>query len=334
MQRLEEIPQAGLILFDRTPRERLLILGPDRAKFLQNLTTQDVQTLKPGQGAEAFITSPQGRALGYVTLHATDDAILLRTDPGGLEHVLPHFQKYGIFDDVSFEPYDKHFPGAQEWHLVGDECRRLLEVAFDDPDDGRLINHASLPDWPVLTIREQLTPAPGVTLLVPGTHAHALSDSLERLAGPSSLVKASPELFELWRIEAGTPVYGQDVTVDNLPQEVDRNTRAINFKKGCYLGQETVARLDALGHVNKLLRGLLLDPIVEPRPGETTLQAEDGKPAGRVTSVAYSPAQGRWIGLGIVRVAHATPGRALTYDVDGQAGQAVVSNFPIVAETS
>ena len=145
-------------------------------------------------------------------------------------------------------------------------------------------------------------------------------------------MKASPELFELWRIEAGTPVYGQDVTVENLPQEIDRNSRAINFQKGCYLGQETVARLDALGHVNKILRGLLLDPIVEPRPGETTLQTEDGKPAGRITSMAYSPALGRWIGLGIVRVAHATPGRDLTYVVDGQTGRAAVSNFPIRSE--
>src|SRR6185312_2283542 len=85
-------------LFDRTDRERLEVAGPDRLKFLHNLTTNDVKRLAVGRGQEAFVTSPQGKTLGYVTLLALDDRILVRADPGGLELTLPHLRKYGIFE--------------------------------------------------------------------------------------------------------------------------------------------------------------------------------------------------------------------------------------------
>src|SRR4051794_20039222 len=93
----------GVGLCDRSGRARLEILGPDRAKFLHNLTTNDVNGLAAGRGVEAFVTSPQGKTLGYVTLLARADRILLRTDAGGLEHVLPHLRKYGVFDDVELD---------------------------------------------------------------------------------------------------------------------------------------------------------------------------------------------------------------------------------------
>ncbi|MEO6810652.1 MAG: hypothetical protein ABI353_16170, partial [Isosphaeraceae bacterium] len=83
---------------DRSARVRLDVTGPDRAKFLHNLTTNEVKRLPEGQGCEAFVTSPQGKTLGYIQLLADLDRILLRTDPGGLGPVLPHLQKYGPFD--------------------------------------------------------------------------------------------------------------------------------------------------------------------------------------------------------------------------------------------
>src|SRR5258708_9148027 len=88
---------------DRSDRVRIAIRGADRAKFLHNLATNDVKRLAVGSGHEAFVTSPQGKTLGYVTLIAADDRIVLLTDAGGLSAVLPHFQKYGVFDDVALE---------------------------------------------------------------------------------------------------------------------------------------------------------------------------------------------------------------------------------------
>src|SRR4051794_33918528 len=92
--------QKSVAYRDRSSGCRLRISGPDRAKFLHNLTTNDVKRLQPGRGHESFVTSPQGKSLGFVTLLALESEILLRADPGGLEHVVPHLNKYGIFDDV------------------------------------------------------------------------------------------------------------------------------------------------------------------------------------------------------------------------------------------
>ncbi len=319
------IEQAGVaIRFDRTCRQRLLVTGLDRAKFLHNVTTQDVNRLPVGQGAEAFVTSLQGKTLGFVTLHVLEEAILLRTDAGGLEYVLPHFEKYSLFDDVAWAFYDDRFPNSREWHLAGpsEGLGRVVRGL-----GGGETGHFWLPELSLLVIPEKVTPLAGATLIFPEAREEAVSARLRKAGGVVAWDEAA---FEWLRIEAGTPVFGRDISLENLPQEIDRNERAISFQKGCYLGQETVARLDALGHVNKILRGLVLEGDQAHDPTGSSLLGEDGKPAGRVTSAAYSPSASRWVGLGIVRVAHSAPGKTLGYaSDDGRSGRATVSGFPI-----
>jgi folate-binding protein YgfZ len=114
-------------------------------------------------------------------------------------------------------------------------------------------------------------------------------------------------------LEAGWPWYGVDITEDNLPQEVNRNEQAISFTKGCYLGQETVARIDALGHVNRRLAGLRFDADDLPRPGlELRI---DGKGVGTVTSAAWSPRWDRPIALALLRQKPSAVGTRLASDV-------------------
>src|SRR5258707_8702230 len=86
------------VFVDRSTRARLDVSGPDRAGFLHNLTTQDVKHLKAGEGGEAFVTSPQGKTLGYVTLLAVDNSIIVRTEPESVPLILAHLRKYGVFD--------------------------------------------------------------------------------------------------------------------------------------------------------------------------------------------------------------------------------------------
>ena len=150
--------------------------------------------------------------------------------------------------------------------------------------------------------------------------------------GDLGLVEAGPSVFEVLRIEAGTPVFGKDITEKNLPQEIGRDARAINFVKGCYLGQETVARLDALGHVNQILRGLVFEPGSACPPSGATLEDGD-KRVGVVTSSAFSPTRNATVALGMVRTSHAEPGTKVTIRVgDGQAPiVATVSEMPILA---
>src|SRR5437016_2575290 len=104
------------VFLDRSDRDRLVVTGPDRAKFLHNLVTNEVKRLPSGQGVEAFVTSLQGKTLGYVTLLASDDRMLVRTDPGGIGQVLPHLQKYGVFDDVALTDATTR---TFEYHIAG-----------------------------------------------------------------------------------------------------------------------------------------------------------------------------------------------------------------------
>ncbi len=108
--------EMGIGMAARSDRLRIEVSGPDRAKFLHNLTTNEVKRLASGRGCEAFVTSTQGKTIGYVIILAAEDRILVRSDPGGMELALPHFRKYGIFDDIAIEDRTRE---TFEVHLLG-----------------------------------------------------------------------------------------------------------------------------------------------------------------------------------------------------------------------
>jgi len=298
---------AGLV--DRSDRVRLDITGPDRARFLHNLTTNEVKRLPAGRGCEAFVTSLQGKILAYVIMHVAEDRILVGLDPSAQEAALAHFRKYGVFDDVAIEDRSA---ATFELHVAGPDAAELIRRA-----GGRLpeeIDHAhvitDLEGSPIRIARESPTVLPGFTLLGAKSAAEPVRAILLRHGQQFGLVTVDPESFEVLRIEAGTPVFGTDITEKNLPQEIGRDDRAINFVKGCYLGQETVARIDALGHVNQLLKGLRFDENVPcPLPG-SALESE-GKRVGVITSAAFSPVRNAPLALALVRTTHAQAGTRL-----------------------
>ena len=154
----------GVGFLDRSDRVRLDVAGPDRAKFLHNLTTNDVKRLASGRGCEAFVTSPQGKTIGYVSLLAGEDLILVRTDPGGLELALPHLQKYGVFDDVAIADASER---SFEFHLAGPRAEELFLLAGGDlPAEGDLDHRETrLADCPIRVVRERPTGRPGLTLI-------------------------------------------------------------------------------------------------------------------------------------------------------------------------
>lgn len=320
---------ARLTWFDRSDRTRLEISGPDRAKFLHNLTTNDVKKLAEGTGHEAFVTSPQGKTLAYVTLLASDRAILLRTDRGDADLLQPHLQKYGVFDEVVIADVS---PSTFEYHLTGPEVDSVItRMGIDVAAMEKPLRHSEvdLAGHPVRLIRENLLGEPGWTWV--GSLDHA-SDVVQKF-GEQAVERGDGATFEMRRIEAGTPASGRDVQPNNLPQEVGRDQRTINFVKGCYLGQETVARLDALGHVNRIFRGGWIEGTTAVPPAGTALLAEDGKPVGAITSATFSPTRNAPVWLGYVRVPQATAGTKLTIPppvgTEQSPAVAVVSDFPL-----
>jgi folate-binding protein YgfZ len=309
--------------FDRSSRRRLEIVGPDRAKFLHNLTTNDVKRLAEGAGHESFVTSPQGKVLAYVSLlSAEGSTILLRTDPDSHEALLPHLNKYGVFDDVAIEDVSAR---TFEYHLAGPAADAILgALGVELPPEGAL-RHRSirLAEVAVRVVRESPTGRPGFTLIGPIEASDRIKAAL------ADVSELDPSTFEALRIEAGTPISGRDVTPGHLPQEVGRDPLAINFVKGCYLGQETVARLDALGHVNRIFKGLRFSGETLPQPG--TPLAFEGKVVGSVTSTGFSPGWDAPIGLGYVRVAQAVAGTKLVATIEGVGEvNAVVEDLPML----
>ena len=316
-----------LTWFDRSDRIRLEITGPDRAKFLHNLTTNDVKRLAGGAGHEAFVTSPQGKTLAYITNLATDRAILVRSDPGVADSFVPHLTKYGVFDDIALDDVSGE---TFEYHLVGPSADQVVCTLTIDPADlTKPYEHrqVEIGGRVVRVVRESWLGAAGWTLIGPVAGRDSIRGLLAALGS-----EGDAATWDAWRIEAGTPVSGRDVQATNLPQEVGRDARAINFVKGCYLGQETVARLDALGHVNRIFRGGWIEGTSAIPSAGTPLVDQDGKPAGTITSAAFSTARQAPVWLGYVRISQANGGTRLLVPTlgggDGTEVAAVVTELP------
>jgi hypothetical protein len=223
-----------------------------------------------------------------------------------------------------------------EMHLVGDAVEERIRLAGGHPPEVADYAHATtaLGGRPVRLVRESPTVLPGLTVIGERADYDEVIAALKDAGGSEPVYLLALGAYEALRIYAGTPVFGLDITEKNLPQEFGRDDRAISFVKGCYLGQETVARIDAVGHVNQVLKGLSFGPgSTFPQPG-SSLEA-DGKRVGTITSAMYSPWHGNPVALGLIKTSHAAAGTVLqvVVDIDGVPAVATVRDLPIPYRT-
>jgi folate-binding protein YgfZ len=291
--------------------------GADRVNLLHSFSTNEVKKLPVGRGCEAFVTTPQGKTLSHVWLLVREDAVLLVTTPGQAATLIGHLQRYIVSEDVTL----RDLSDERGVLLVGGA--RAADVLRDcggaPPDEMLALADVRIADRPALLVRIELTQPASFLLLTALVDVSTIDAEL--LAVGASRV--SRPAVEIARLEAGVPLFGQDITAENLPQEIGRDKQAISFTKGCYLGQETVARIDALGHVNRQLVGLRFEGEVVPPAGEQLMA--DGKEAGQVTSAAWSPMLYAGLALALVRRQQAKAGTRLT----SSAGDAVVITLPV-----
>lgn len=286
---------------DLGQRTQLELRGADRQAFLHNLCTNHIKRLAPGEGCEAFVTNVQGKVLGHILVFSGNDSLIVDTVPGQADTLLAHLERYHIREKV--ELIDR----SDEWAellVVGPQAKSRLEERLGETLSDRPGTHARR-EWDGLSGWVRTTDLAGPASFLICVRRQELEALRTRLA-EAGAVACSQETWETIRLETGTPCYGTDISLDNLPQEVNRNEQAINFNKGCYLGQETVARLDALGHVNRLLVGLKLPTSTAIAVGQEIESA--GKKIARITSVGYSPRLGAPFALAYVRREHAEPG--------------------------
>ncbi len=281
-------------MFRLAGRTQIEFTGVDRASFLHNFCTNHIKGLTAGQGCEAFMTSIKGRILFHVLVFAAEGSLWVETEPGQAPTLIAHLNRYIITEDVQLADRTEEMG---QLYLSGARAEGLLSQLFTTP--------VTLPTLPgqllqegVLVRRFSWGSAPGFSLVVPRT---ALDIWQSRLLEAGAVV-APPELFEALRIEAGFPRSGVDLSEDHLAQESNRTKLAISFSKGCYLGQEPIARIDALGHVNRLLCGVVTDEPAEFPAGSEVFATRDAPtPAGLLTSAAVWPLTNRCLGLGMLR---------------------------------
>jgi len=292
--------------------------GADRARFLHNLCTNDVLRLEPGSGCEAFVTNVHGKTIGHGLVFCDSDRLVYLTTAGQADVLLPHWDRYLITEDVQLVDRSSEL---SHWVVLGPRAAMVVERATQaDGLAGRLarpLDHLLVRQRPLGESSSQDNGPDVRVCRMPmlATQAYLLAFSNdgrqpmgERMVAAGA-ERVPAEVFQMSRLEAGWPWFGWDISDRNLPQEVDRDALAISFRKGCYLGQETVARIDALGHVNRMLTRLVSSDTLTPCPGTPLLLA--GQSVGEVTSAAFSPARGKGLALAYVRCSARTPGTTL-----------------------
>jgi folate-binding protein YgfZ len=308
----------GVALVEFAERTQIELSGADRATFLHNLCTNDVRQLQAGAGCEAFLTTVQGKTLAHLFIFACPESLLIDTVGGQGETILKHLDHYLISEKVTLA--DR----SQEWTellLAGEGSEPLLARLGDAPWPHALLSHAAFDvagrkTW----LRRVEVTSPG------GWLVSARREDGAEIVGAlvdAGATRSGHAAFEAARIERGFPLFGQDISDKNLPQEVGRDQVAVSFVKGCYLGQETVARIDALGHVNRMLTRVRFAGSDVPEPG-TELRAGE-QAVGQVTSGAYSPRLQAPLAMAYVRRGSHKPGTRL----DSAMGDAEVIGLPV-----
>ncbi len=283
-----EALRQGAAWLDLSARGRIVARGRDRARFLHNITSNEVKKMLPGSGCYAFLLSPQGRIQADLNLFCFEDHFLIDTEPDFREKVQQHILKYKVADQVELENVTA---GTAAIGLEGPQAAAILTAAGAPvPAAG----FAHLP-WGSRTVAAiSLTGQPGFRVYCAAGERAGVVELLEGAgAKPADAGDA-----RLVRMENGKPLYGVDIRDTSLPQETQQ-LHALSFSKGCYLGQEIVERIRAMGRVHKKLERLELDGSEPPAPGaKLTVEGRDAE----VTSSIYSPRLGKVIALAYVRV--------------------------------
>ena len=300
------------------------LVGEDAVKIAQNLTTNDLALVEPGEGVETFVTDVRGKTLGHFVAFRSSDGLRFIGAAGQSQAFINHVDRYTIRERCE--------PSARDEDVVAlvigpDASGPLLDGQGGSERDGSKHHELHSPRAKAIGIYQ--VPWLGERTVVTLVDVLSAESTLDEICGTDGAFEGATigddAAFYAHRVRAGFPWYGVDLDESNLPQEADRNDEAICFTKGCYLGQETVARLDALGRVQKKLVRWSLDR--RPEPGATL--SHGGKTVGRITSVA-SDADGGAIALGFARRSHFDAG-SVAEGVDQESGIAfrgeVVATF-------
>ena len=320
---------AGVV--DLSFRSRLCLMGADRAQFLHGQVTNDVSAIGTQAGCYAALVSNKGRMQSDLNIWRLADEFLLDLEPGYGVAVQQRLEQFIVSDDVQLMDAAPHYG--------------LLHIA--GPQAGEVLTQFGLfPEWPAqeLTFANvdeatfgrlylmnlSRTGSHGFDLFVPVDSLRAVAEKLIAVTKTVGGRAYGWRALEAARIEAGIPRFGVDMDETNLPPETGIESRAMSYRKGCYIGQEVLNRLHTMGRVNRELRGLRLASEVTELPARGDKLMKADKEVGYITSAVFSPLLNANIALGYVRREWLTAGTELTLETKNGNSRAVVAELPFV----
>lgn len=278
------------------PRDFVRVAGPDAVSFLQGQLSQDVAGLASGASTWSLLLQPQGKVVAFLrVLRVGDEELVLETDAGFAAAVIERLNRFKLRVSADIDQLD--------WRCVAVRGPGAHELVARGTVAGTVV----VADWPGLDGADVVGPAP---------------------SGPADAARCSLAAYEAVRIEAGIPVMGAELDEGTIPAEAGVVDRSVSFTKGCYTGQELVARIDSRGgNVPRRLRGLVV--AAGPTPPTGAEVRVDGKDVGRLTSAAHSPGLDAVVALAYVRRA-VEPPAVVEIVWDGGASTARVEALPLV----
>jgi len=317
-------------IMDLSHRGKILVTGDDRVKWLQRIISNDILPLTTGEGVYSGFLTHKGHMLSYFRVYQLGASLLLE-DVGEIGDrtflALRKFLLYGT--KATMEPC------ADNWgHLLvsgPQACGLIKAVCAVDMASLKLLSFLSveMAGDRALLIRSEETGRCDVSLLIPANGLKAVWDRLWAVGETMGLTPFGAQALETLRMEAGIPKAGSDLNEQIVPPEANLEGKAFSLAKGCYPGQEVVARMDTYGSVRRRLVGLTVDGAVPPPHGAKLFS--DAREVGWVSSAVRSPSLGTVIALGFPLRDFTAPGTSLSVEAHGARKAATVQTLPFVS---
>jgi folate-binding protein YgfZ len=304
-------------VYELPDRVKIRLTGSDRVRWLNGMVTNNIRDLAKDHGVYSFLLNPQGHILGDLVAFQRGESVLVESDRAQLAKILATFDHYIIMDDVE----------------VADISESLASIGVTGPKSGEVLAAAGIQlpgmqplevadlswrDIPISVVHGGDDAFPSYEVWVAPEQTASLRDALQ--SAGATLV--GQDALELYRVAMGVPLYGKDIRERDLPQETEQQ-HALNFSKGCYVGQEIVERIRSRGNVHRKFTGFKIDGAL-PAVG-TKIQSQ-GKDVGEITSSAAIPGPGgeQPVALGYLRRELVGPGKEL----DAAGSRVTVSELP------
>ena len=315
----------GVGVIDLSHRGRLRLTGNDRAQYLHRIISNDVEGVAVGEGNYATILTNRGKIIADMKVYVFEDSIGIETNAETTSILYQELDKYLIADDVTIEDFTER-TGAVGVH--GPKSAELLQEVYGF-DVGDLPEYHSvvgeIDGRRIICVRANETGEVGYNLCTASESIEWLWDTILTKGRGFSAEPVGLTALNTLRIEAGIPRFGAELGDSVFPMEAELEG-AVSFEKGCYIGQEIVARMKYRGHPNRLLRGFEITSDAPPQSGDRLFDGD--KEIGWLTSAVVSPTLGKTIGMGYVRVAFTDEGSQVEVQTAGSRVDATVRLLP------